>query len=216
MQPGSPHSTETWVALGTPTTRVSSTREATTLATIGAATLDATQPRSYKKQKHMKREELSLFVESILEACIDKKLKKGELTRIASKYDVSRWTAQRVWKQIQECWDKNIPIEINNRKKGRCGRKPIPLDEDKLKSIPFKQRRNISSMSTGLGVSRSTVHRFIKSGKIRRVTCCRKPLLSTKNTIERIKWCFKNLQPGTIDAMPMWNEMYNVVHVDEK
>lgn len=83
-------------------------------------------------------------------------------------------------------------------------------------SVPLKSRSNIRSLVKALNINKTTVHRFVKWGKIKRHNNAIKPSLTSHNKLERLRWCLKHIILGTINTIPRFKDMYNMVHVDEK
>ena len=67
------------------------------------------------------------------------KLGKHGTTIVGDQFGVKIRTVQRIWQQGKEQLVQNIPVNVPNRKRGRAGRKAIPLDLEKLREIPLKK-----------------------------------------------------------------------------
>ncbi|KAJ1278221.1 hypothetical protein BS78_04G062700 [Paspalum vaginatum] len=65
-------------------------------------------------------------------------------------------------------------------------------------------------------MSKSTVHRRFKEGEFRRHTNAIKPTLNEENKKARVRFCLSMLDPSSVPHEPRFNEMYNIVHIDEK
>ena len=78
------------------------------------------------------------------------KLGKQDTTIVGAQFGVKIRSVQRIWKQGKNQLAHNIPVMVPNLKKGRSGRKAIPLDLEKLRDIPLKQRMTIEDVSSRL------------------------------------------------------------------
>ncbi|KAL2937387.1 Ribonucleoside-diphosphate reductase subunit beta [Bienertia sinuspersici] len=54
--------------------------------------------------------------------------------------------------------------------------------------LPLRKRCNIKSIAASLNISKSSVHRLVKWGKIKRHTSTFKPVLTIKNKIQRLSY----------------------------
>ena len=121
----------------------------------------------------------------------------------------------RIWKQGKNQLGHNIPVMVPNLKKGRSGRKAIPLDLEKLRDIPLKQRMTIEDVSSRLGISKSRIHRYLKKGLLRRHSSSIKPYLTEANKKTRLKWCIDMIEQGLVDD-PKFKDLFDFVFIDEK
>ncbi|XP_010462700.1 PREDICTED: uncharacterized protein LOC104743302 [Camelina sativa] len=122
---------------------------------------------------------------------------------------------QRIWKQAKDT-SNGEEVNVSHKKSGRCGRKRITLDLDQVQEIPFHKRTTLRSLSMGLGIAQSTLHRHVKEGTIRRHTNAIKPSLKDENMKARLKFCVSMLEKDTLIHGPKFVDMYNIVHIDEK
>ena len=66
----------------------------------------------------------------------------GVINEIAKKYDVRRRTLGRIWRQIRDQKKNNqVPITVNNKKKGSKGRPSIPFDEKSSSQLKRRRRQ---------------------------------------------------------------------------
>jgi len=105
------------------------------------------------------------------------------------KHDTKIRTVQRIWQQGKNQLVQNIPVKVPNLKKGRSGRKAIPLDLENLRNIPLQQRMTIKDVSNRLGISKSRIQRYLKMGVLRRHSSSIKRYLTDANRKTRLKWC---------------------------
>jgi len=108
-------------------------------------------------------------------------------------------------------------VDVSNKKKGRCGRKPLQIDLSLVPTIHLNQRSTIRSLGQ-LGVNPSTLFRRFKAKYIRRMSSTLKPLLKEKNKRARMEFCLSMLDEATLGdgGGPKSINMHNIVHIDEK
>ena len=79
---------------------------------------------------------------------------------------------------------------VSSLKKGRVGRKSIPVDLEALRNIPLKERMTIEDV-------------------------CAKPFLTEANKKFRLKWCVDMIKRG-LDGDPRFKDIFDFVFMDEK
>ena len=70
-------------------------------------------------------------------------LGKKDTRNVVDQFGVHIQSAQCLWKQGKNQLAHNIPVVVASQKKGRCGRKAVPLDLEQLLNIILKQRMTI-------------------------------------------------------------------------
>ncbi|XP_010669535.1 uncharacterized protein LOC104886745 [Beta vulgaris subsp. vulgaris] len=80
----------------------------------------------------------------------------------------------------------------------------------------LRNRTSIRSTAAALGMHKSTLHRLVKRGAIKKHTNAIKPHLTPAHRVARVLWCLGSIIPNTIQTIPKFSNMYNLVHVDEK
>jgi len=142
-------------------------------------------------------------------------LKDKEL--VAELLKTSVRTVERIWKEANEQIARGEEVDVSNKKKGRSGRKRVDLGLSRIPTIPLNKRSTMRALALSLNVAYTTLQRRFKWGNIRRHTSSLKPYLKPANKIDRLKFCISMLDQGTLsNAMPTFNEMQNIVHIDEK
>ncbi|MCL7028299.1 hypothetical protein MKW94_009849 [Papaver nudicaule] len=139
------------------------------------------------------------------------KVKRGLVPKAAQQFSVSQVTIKRIWKQGKECEEKNLPVNVSSRKPTRVGLTTKEFDWSKITEIPLRRRTNIRSLAKALNIPKSTVHRQIKKGKIRKHTNAIKPAFTTEIKKARLEFCLEKIQENLV-----FEGMYNVIHIDEK
>ncbi|XP_057519710.1 uncharacterized protein LOC130800270 [Amaranthus tricolor] len=144
------------------------------------------------------------------------KLQHGFINEIAKKYDLHKRKIGRIWRQIRDQKKNKVPINVNNKKTVTNGRPAVPFDENKFKSIEKVKKTTLRSLSRAMEVSYSTVCRWKKNRYFRKHTNAIKPLLTDKNKLDRLIFCLSSCILDEQTSNFTFNEMTNVVHIDEK
>ena len=107
-------------------------------------------------------------------------------------------------------------IDVSNKKRGRVGRKKNGFNMDILNAIPIEKRTTIRSIANEMKMRHSQVYRMLKSGDLRSHTNSIKPKLSHEHKLRRLTFILSQIIPPTVNTLPKFSLMYNVVHIDEK
>lgn len=110
---------------------------------------------------------------ALLGKSIEGKLMRGALESVGSKFSVSRSTVQRIWRQGK---NSGVHVNVSHKKAKICGREKIELDLNKIRELPLRQRTTIQSIACALNIGKSTLHRYLRLGLIRRHSNAIKPL----------------------------------------
>ena len=144
---------------------------------------------------------------------VEGRLKPGVLKTVASQFLVSTRTIQRIWKQGK---NSGVHADVSHKRTKNCGRKRIEVDYDRIREIPLRQRTTVRSLSYAVKVSKSTLHRSLKSGVLRRHSNAIKPFLKEENKKDRLRFCLSMLDSSSLPHDPIFLGMYNTIHIDEK
>ncbi len=157
-------------------------------------------------------------VSLLLQKSVDGDLNKGDITQVASLYNVHRNTVARIWKRHKATTTReNVLGDIQHHRKGRCGVGGFDLEELRLriKAIPLRRRMTVRALSHELDVSTSVVQRLMKTKEMRRHSSNVKPVLTDENKMERVDFCLAHIGQDA-SGRHQFDDMYDVVHVDEK
>ncbi|XP_074289476.1 uncharacterized protein LOC141614629 [Silene latifolia] len=152
----------------------------------------------------------------LLEKTNDGKLKHGAMNEVAAQFGVCRKTVTKLWKQAKMQHAAGHGISVNSKLKGRQMPKRKVFDTKKLESIELLKRTTQKGVSKGMGVSQSTVSRWVKADLIDSHTNAIKPLLSDKNKLERLIYCLSHLHYDKHTKQFIFKDQSNVIHIDEK
>ncbi|CAL4929321.1 unnamed protein product [Urochloa decumbens] len=99
----------------------------------------------------------------LLEGSVAGRLPDGLSLQVSLAMDVSRRCVQRIWNEGQQ--GGGIHAVVNKRVKN-CGRKKFELQPEAIAAIPIKDRTTLEDLARRLGMTKSTVFRRLKEGKI--------------------------------------------------
>ncbi|XP_057538135.1 uncharacterized protein LOC130815663 [Amaranthus tricolor] len=174
------------------------------------------QPVGSKRELPVETRKLIVQQLTSLSTESDRRLPRGTIKTIAMQHNTSRWTISRLWESAKISMQNGILIDVNSRKRGRVGRKPKVFDMNLLNAVPIEKRTTIRAMASALGIGHSQVYRMMKSDIIRAHTNSIKPKLSHDHKMRRVNFILSQVIPPTVDNIPKFSLMYNVVHIDEK
>ena len=153
--------------------------------------------------------------QSLLARSNNGKLGKKDTTIVAEQFGLHIRAVQRLWKRGTTQLANSIPVVVSGLKKGRVGRKQIPVDLDALRNIPLKQRMTIDDVCKALNLSKWQIQRYLKKGYLRRHSSSIKPYLTEANKRARLQWCVDMVNRELLDD-PKFKELYDFVFIDEK
>ncbi|KAM3219342.1 hypothetical protein P3L10_023873 [Capsicum annuum] len=90
------------------------------------------------------------------------------------------------------------------------------MDHNRFCAIPLQNRTTLRSSSSSMNMSTTTLLRRLKSEHVRRHSNATKPYLKEENKISRLQFCMSMLDRGSISHDPIFINMFNIVHIDEK
>ena len=92
---------------------------------------------------------------------------------------------------------------------GRLGCKRIQINFGEVAKIPLHRRTNIRSLAIALNVSKSTLHRRINKGVLRKHSSVLKPKLIEENMKVKVWSCLSMIKPfSLLSGQPMFTNMY--------
>ncbi|XP_047961430.1 uncharacterized protein LOC125206185 [Salvia hispanica] len=144
-------------------------------------------------------------------------LRKGAVYEAAEAFGVNRKTISRLWKAATAMMENGEPAHMVGKVKGYKRGEKTTVDEERVRTLSVLERSTYRVMAPKLGVSKMTICRWVKEGQLKPHTSAVKPHLTEVNKLARLKWCLSQLQPNISSAGKVaYNEMRNVVHIDEK
>ncbi|MCL7027161.1 hypothetical protein MKW94_011355 [Papaver nudicaule] len=152
-----------------------------------------------RNKKHLTNEQWMTIFHFLLKESKREKIQRGLEPKATQQFSVSQATV------------KQLTSKCVSRKPTRVGLKAKEFDWSKIPEIPLRRRTNIRSLAKALNILKSTVHRQIKKGKIKKHTNAIKPAFTTEIKKVRLEFCL-----GMIKENMMFEGMYNVIHTDEK
>ncbi|GAA0145270.1 hypothetical protein LIER_42852 [Lithospermum erythrorhizon] len=94
---------------------------------------------------------------------------------LAQAYSVSIKIVSRLWSKAKALIDNGDMVDLSCNLMKRVGRKRVEVDPDRVMQIPLRNRKSIMDLANALGMSKSSLHRRIKEGSLRRHSNAIKP-----------------------------------------
>ncbi|KAL1554912.1 hypothetical protein AAHA92_15416 [Salvia divinorum] len=156
------------------------------------------------------------IVQFLLKNSHDGVLAKGAVNEAAWAFEVHRKTIYRIWKAATEMMMNGEPAIMVGKVKGYKHADKQVIDEEKVRNLSVLERSSYRKMAPKLGVSKTTLCRWVKEKQLRPHTNAVKPLLTDVNKLARLRWCLSQLQPTITQGKVSYHDMRNIVHIDEK
>jgi hypothetical protein len=99
-------------------------------------------------------------------------------------FSVSTAVIYRIWRQVRQTGD------ATHKKTKNCGRNSI----QKVRDVPLAKRSTLQSLAFALGISKTTLLKFVKEGILRRHSNALKPYLKEDNMKARLRFCLSMLE----------------------
>jgi hypothetical protein len=146
------------------------------------------------------------------------KFKRHDKKDVATIFGAQVRVIQRIWETAMKQKELGQDVDVSNKRKGKCGRKPMDDILSLIPTIPLNRRSTVRSLARALGISKSTLYKKFKVGKIRRHSSSLKPALTEANMRDRLEFCISMLNETTLgdETGPSFTNMHNIVHIDEK
>ncbi|XP_066396308.1 uncharacterized protein [Miscanthus floridulus] len=113
----------------------------------------------HRRRKNMTEEVTRQVYQALLARSKNGTLGKKDTRIVADQFGVHIRSVQHLWKRGKHQLAHDIPVVVASKKKGRCGRKVVPLDLEQLRNIHLKQRMTIEDVSSKLGMSKARIQR---------------------------------------------------------
>jgi predicted transcriptional regulator len=114
------------------------------------------------RRKEMSEELRKQVYQALLARSKNEKLGKKDTTIVADQFGLNIRSVQRVWKRGKTQLVNNVPVVVSSLKKGKVGRKAIPVDLEALRNIPLKERMTIEDMCSKLNMSKWKIQKYLK------------------------------------------------------
>jgi hypothetical protein len=143
------------------------------------------------------------------------RLGKKDTKIVADQFDLKIRSVQRLWKRGKIQLANNVPVVVCSLKKGRVGRKAIPVNLEALRNIPLRDRMTIEDVCAKLNMSKWKIQKYLKKGLLRRHSSSIKPYLTEANKKARLQWCVDMIKRDLL-VDPMFKDLFDIVFIDEK
>ncbi|XP_074283253.1 uncharacterized protein LOC141607807 [Silene latifolia] len=168
------------------------------------------------KIKNLTNAERSRISQILLERCTDGKPKHGTMSEIALQFGVCRKTITNIWNIARKQYAAGQAINVNSKLKGRNMAHRCKFDTEKLEQLDMLKRTTQEEVGAGLGVSQSTISRWVKADLIDSHTNAIKPGLTDNNILARLVYCLEHLHYDHVTKKFTFKDQGNVIHIDEK
>jgi hypothetical protein len=134
-----------------------------------------------------------------------------------TQFGISLRSTKKLWQRGKIHLGQGIPVNVASRKRGRVGRKKIPVDLECLRNVPLKDRMPLEHVKEVLGISKSTLHRYLQQFLLRRHSNSIKPHLTDGNKMSRLHWAVQMVDQGSSSCGdPRFKGLFDHVFIDEK
>jgi len=123
-------------------------------------------------------------------------LHKKDTQIVADQFDLHVRTVQRIWQRGKMQLASYVTAVVSSLKKGRVGRRPIPIDLEALREIPLKDRMAIEDVCAKHNLNKWKVQRYLRRSLIRRHSSSIKPYPTDANKKTRLQWCIDMIERG--------------------
>ncbi|XP_026416523.1 uncharacterized protein LOC113311955 [Papaver somniferum] len=169
-----------------------------------------------RASRELKNDERLGIYQYLLTHSNNGRVKRGSIPRVADIFKTSVSTVSRIWNRSKENHNSNMPADVSSRKPTRVGRKRVEIDRDRVLAVPLNRRTCIRTLAAEIEMSTTTLHRRIKEGKVKPHTSAVRPSLNDDGKIKRLNYCIDMLDTSTFNSKPMFKDMFDYVHIDEK
>jgi hypothetical protein len=147
------------------------------------------------------------------------KLPHGAYVAVATRLGHSTRTVRRLWKAHgHRATDPNLIQYLGNRRKGKCGQKPIDVVklQAAVAAAPLEARHTYRSTAHATGFARSTIWDKVGRGDLRAHTTRLKPALTAASRAARLNYCLDKIQADVDAGMARFHNFEDTVFLDEK
>ena len=114
------------------------------------------------RRKEMSEELRKQVYQALLARSINGKLGKKDIAFVAAQFGLHIRSVQRLWKRGKIQLANSVPVVVSSLKKGKVGRKTIPVDLEALRNIPLKERMTIEDVCMKLNMSKWKIQKYLK------------------------------------------------------
>ena len=136
---------------------------------------------------HLNLQQRRAIVDCILVLLEQEHLPRGGVTKLANKFGVHRSTISRIFREVAQQRGRGELIDVSSKKLGKVGPKSKEYPEEWLQSVPLQKRTTVRSFAGALKISKTTVHRLKKDGKLRSHTSKNHPRVTHRHKIMRMQ-----------------------------
>lgn len=168
------------------------------------------------RDHYLSLDERNSMVQFLLANQTNGSVHNGKIKEAAERWSVCIRTVHYHWSRVKTQLFEGNPALITHHQKGFTKKKRQQLDSSKMQSIPFENRGSIRRVAKSLGVSKSTVGRWVQDKQIKPHTNAIHPELTPRNKLQRVKYALYSMVHDNNTKVVKFSGMHNVIHIDEK
>ena len=169
-----------------------------------------------RKSREQTRNQICFFLRGKV---INGRLMKGSAKEAANLFSYSLRGIESIWKRHRDAildpgtvvLDVQHRGRLSNVKFGRPRKYTIRELKDKVKNTPFRYRKTVRSCAFRTGIPRSTLHRLLTNGTLKKTRNVVKPKLTPENKNKRLEFCLSKVSDDDC-----FDDNLARVHIDEK
>lgn len=147
---------------------------------------------------------------------VDGKIPRGVISDAADQLKCHRNVISKILRATKGITEAEDLLEVLKPKTSTRGVKGYSGDALRvaIKNVPMNRRRTYRVLARASGISKSSLHRAVKCGKLWVHSSAVKPFLTERNKVDRVRFSLKFVRREAPD-LP-FSEMFDTVHIDEK
>ncbi|XP_022042021.1 uncharacterized protein LOC110944677 [Helianthus annuus] len=169
-----------------------------------------------RKKTNLTNEQRQSIYQMLLQQSVDGGLKSETTRDAATLFSVSTRTISRIWHDVKLQLQHGTVVDVSSKRANVIRRKRVQIDFAGISQIPLRRRTTIRSLAKAINVSKTTMHRRIKEGALKAHTNAIKPDLTDENKKTRLVFCLSSVTRSLSNGSPVFHDMFNVIHIDEK
>ncbi|ETW01378.1 hypothetical protein H310_06928 [Aphanomyces invadans] len=167
-----------------------------------------------KRKSNLTDDQRKCLYLELLKRSTDGKVSRAIMNDVCAMFNVHQSTGWRIFQRGNERPPGGGPPDVNARLKGNNGRRrqyTVKEIEERIKAVPLHLRQTYRALSSATGLSKNLLWRYIQSKWISRRSSWTRPAVTPEHKAARLAFC-----QSQYDNEGNINEMYSMVHIDEK
>nr|XP_043631573.1 uncharacterized protein LOC122603025 [Erigeron canadensis] len=169
-----------------------------------------------RKKPNLTNDQRQCIYQMLLQQSVDGGLKSETTKDVATLFFVSARTINCIWLDAKHQLQHGSVVDVSSKRANVIIQKRIQIDYTHVSQIPLRCRTTIRPLAKAINISKTTMHRRIKEGALRPHTNSIKSDLTDENKKARLVFCLSSVTRSLSNATPIFHDMFNVIHIDEK